>query len=325
MLQRESSFLARIRQGDWYALLRVMLGLVWALNVYFQLHPAYLDNLLSNLRGAAVGQAHWLSSYILAVARLVELVGPRAVAIATVVVSGLLALSLITGVLLRAFCWVGIGYTLFIWSTLGSMGAPYQQGATDPGNGIVYAIGFLLVLLTRPWESLSLTFPHRALRDDLPRPSRYATGRVLFGLLWLFDAFWKWHPYFINHFMSFFSEELAESHAPWVLAYMHFAMSVVKAVGPSLVAVLVALVETIIAASLMTGLFMRFTLPLGALFTIVLWTTAEGFGGPYAEGIGVDPAALLGTGIVYTGIFLYLMAMYRPFRRWWRREPMPRA
>jgi uncharacterized membrane protein YphA (DoxX/SURF4 family) len=314
MLQQEERALLRIRQGDWFALLRVLLGVVWAINVYFQLHPAYLDSFPGNLQAAASGQAAWLAGYILAVSRFVALVGPRAFALFTVVIGGLLALSLITGVLLRAFSWVGIAYTLFIWSTLGSMGAPYGAGATDPGNGIVYAIAFVLILLTRPWEGASLTTPRRAEPNELPPPPRYAAGRVLFGLLWLFDAFWKWHPYFITHFVSFFAEELHEHHAAWVTAWMSFVVSAIQAVGPRLVAVLAALVETAIALSLITGLFMRFMLPIGAAFTLLLWSTAEGFGGPYAEGIGAQPAALLGTAVIYTGVFLYLMAMYRPYR-----------
>jgi uncharacterized membrane protein YphA (DoxX/SURF4 family) len=282
MFAREERMIARVRQGDWFAILRVMFGLVWVLNVYFQLHPAYLDNVLSDLQNAAADHGGWLSGYILGVARFVELVGPKAFAVFTVVVSGLLALSCITGVLLRAFSWVGIIYSLFIWSTLGAMGAPYGRGATDPGNGIVYAISFVMFLVTRPWEYESLTSPVRAPETEEEPSPEYAIGRVLFGLLWLFDAFWKWHPYFLTHFVNFFAEELHEHHALWVTVWMGFMVSAIRAVGPTLVAVIAALIETAIAVSLLSGLFMRFMLPIGGAFTLLLWSTAEGFGGPYA-------------------------------------------
>ena len=55
-------------------------------------------------------------------------------------------------------------------------------------------------------------------------------------------------------------------------------------------------------------------LPIGLLYSFGLWTTAEGWGGPYGTGFTGNKGDVLGTAIIYCLIFRYLMVVYPPFR-----------
>jgi len=43
---------------------------------------------------------------------------------------------------------------------------------------------------------------------------------------------------------------------------------------------------------------------MGAVFSLAIWSTAEGFGGPYTPG-----ATDIGTSIIYFVVFVYLLAI----------------
>ena len=77
-------------------------------------------------------------------------------------------------------------------------------------------------------------------------------------------------------------------------------------VGPVPVAVIVALVETVIALGLLSGRGLRFLLPIGIAYSLGVWATAEAFGGPYsAMGTGVR-GNVIGNVIVYLVPFFFL-------------------
>ena len=49
-------------------------------------------------------------------------------------------------------------------------------------------------------------------------------------------------------------------------------------------------------------------MPLGAFYSLVLWSTAEGMGGPYGAGFTGNKGDVLGTANVYAVVFLLLIA-----------------
>jgi nitrite reductase (NO-forming) len=59
------------------------------------------------------------------------------------------------------------------------------------------------------------------------------------------------------------------------------------------------LIETAVATGLLLGLARRITYIVGALFSLLIWSTAEGFGGPYTSG-----ATNVGPALVYALIFI---------------------
>jgi hypothetical protein len=74
----------------------------------------------------------------------------------------------------------------------------------------------------------------------------------------------------------------------WIAAYIGFVVGVVSLIGPGVVAVVVAVGKSLLALSLLSGRWLRLSLPLGILYSLAVCSTAEGFGGPYTNaGTGV--------------------------------------
>jgi uncharacterized membrane protein YphA (DoxX/SURF4 family) len=54
-----------------------------------------------------------------------------------------------------------------------------------------------------------------------------------------------------------------------------------------------AALETYLAIALVSGFARKLTYSVGAIYTVLIWTTAEGFGGPYVPGVSTDVDAAL--------------------------------
>lgn len=286
-----------------------LFGVIWLLNAAFQfsawLRPpggaggARLLHVFSKAVGAAPS---WLRPLLAAITGAVSAIGPHWIALAMVAIALLLGLSLVFGVRLRTACWAGIVYSAFCWVALCALGYPYAGGQTDPGVFPAYLIAFVFVLSLTPMLAPRPGAPPAA----WPTGTLWAAGRLLFGLLWAFDAALKWLPAFLAHFLDQLTPAM-QGQPAWIAAYIGVIILVVKAVGPMLVAVTIALIETAMAASLLAGQWLRFSLPLGFLYSLAVWTSAEGFGGPYsAAGTGVR-GNVLGNVLIYAVIFLFLM------------------
>lgn len=127
-----------------------------------------------------------------------------------------------------------------------------------------------------------------------------AFWRIGFGLIWLVDAWFKWQPSFVNGFVGYLSGMISPSQPGFVNAWIRLWVSIVK-VDPHLFAYLVALGETVIALALLLGIATRLTAVVGGVLALIIWTTAEGFGGPYGTG-----ATDVGAAIIYIGGFALL-------------------
>ncbi len=288
---------------------RVLIGLfgaIWIANAGFQFF-AWLaqpgtqgaTNLIRAFSKPAAGAPSWLKPYILVVAHGVEQIGPHAVALAMVVIAGLIGLAFLARVGVAVAAWLGIAYCFFCWTTLNALGYPYTGGQTDPGVFVAYMISFVFILSILPvlteTQPGSAQFPNRL----------WTLGRILFGLLWAFDAALKWQPAFLDHFMSQLTS-VVSGQPGWIAAYLGFVIAIVGAIGPFFVAVLVALIESAIALSLLTGRALRIFVPLGFLWSLAIWSTAETFGGPYTSaGTGVR-GNVIGNVFIYAVIFLLL-------------------
>jgi nitrite reductase (NO-forming) len=161
--------------------------------------------------------------------------------------------------------------------------------------------------------------------------------RIGFGVIWLIDAVLKWLPGFRTSYMDTIMG-IRDGQPGWLrwwfdawISLQHPAITFFWA--------LVATCETLIAIALITG-FARKTAYLAAIaFSVLIWSTAEGFGGPYTSG-----AADIGTAIIYAVVFAGLLALsyyagparysadYHLEQKvswWWRvaelRRPLPAA
>jgi thiosulfate dehydrogenase (quinone) large subunit len=135
-----------------------------------------------------------------------------------------------------------------------------------------------------------------------------AVLRIVFGLVWLIDAWFKWQPDFIHNFTSYLTDASAQEGQPaWVQSWIHFWVNVVN-VDPHVFAYIVAFGETAIALALIFGLFSNLTYVAGVLLSVVIWTTAESFGGPYTAG-STDIGAAIIYVLVFAGLFLSMAGL----------------
>ena len=286
-------------------LARLLLGAICLVNVLLHLDPAYGAGFLHMMAADwAPGQPAWLASYGHGMAGLVAAVGVHGVVDATVALEALLAFSLLSGWQLHRLAWVGVLYNLWLWSTIGGLGGPFTAGATDPGTAIVYALAFALVLLTHGWRPVAV-FRHGPV--EAPAHWKFVLARVLFGLLWAFDAYWKWQPAFLHGAGSYLAGSIA-GQPHWIAAYIGFVLHVIERVGVERFAIFAALAESALALALLTGVLIDLAMPLGALYSLVLWSTAEGMGGPYGAGFTGNKGDVLGTASIYVVVFLLLIA-----------------
>src|SRR5712671_6058305 len=126
--------------------------------------------------------------------------------------------------------------------------------------------------------------------------------RIVLGLAWTANAALKWFPPFGAAFLPMLtgaSQDQPGFLKPWfnlVTAVASDGRAPVLALGS-------AVMETYLAAALLTGFARKTTYAVGAFYTALIWTTAEGFGGPYVPGISTD----VGAAIISSLLFLMLL------------------
>lgn len=127
----------------------------------------------------------------------------------------------------------------------------------------------------------------------------FAILRILFGCVWAIDAYFKWQPAFLNNFTSYLLEG-AQGQSGAVQAWINLWVHGVS-VDPHFFGIMVALAETAIAIGLIFGLFTKIAMAGGIAMTLVIWSTAEGLGGPYVAG-----STDIGAAIIYAIVFVAL-------------------
>jgi thiosulfate dehydrogenase [quinone] large subunit len=131
------------------------------------------------------------------------------------------------------------------------------------------------------------------------RDQAFGVLRIVFGIVWAIDAQFKWRPPFQTGFPSLLSGAL-DGQPPLVKAWIGFWINIIE-VNPHVFATIVALSESALAFALIFGIFTNMAALGGVLLTLTIWSTAEGFGGPYKEG-----STDIGTAIIYAFVFVAL-------------------
>jgi uncharacterized membrane protein YphA (DoxX/SURF4 family) len=126
--------------------------------------------------------------------------------------------------------------------------------------------------------------------------------RISFGVIWLVDATLKWLPGFRASYMDAIMGT-TQGQPGWIRPWFDFWIRL-QHPDAGFFAYFVAAVETLIALALIFGFARKLTYIAAAAFSFLIWATAEAFGGPYTSG-----AADIGTGIIYTVVFLALLAL----------------
>jgi nitrite reductase (NO-forming) len=126
--------------------------------------------------------------------------------------------------------------------------------------------------------------------------------RIAFGLIWVIDAALKWEP----AFRSGFTGDLrmaAQGQPGWLHGWFHLWINMV-APNSGFFAYSTAVIETLVAAAVIFGFARKFTYISSALFCVLIWATAEGFGGPYSSS-----STDIGTAVIYAVVFSGLLAL----------------
>jgi nitrite reductase (NO-forming) len=161
--------------------------------------------------------------------------------------------------------------------------------------------------------------------------------RIGFGVIWLIDAVLKWLPGFKDSYMSTIMG-IKAGQPGWLQPWFQFWISLQHG-HITIFWALVATSETLIALALIFGFARKLTYCAAIVFSLLIWSTAEGFGGPYTSG-----ASDIGTAIIYAVVFAGLLALSyyagparysvdfyleKKISWWWRiaelRRPVPPA
>ena len=130
-----------VRLSRHVAILRIIFGLIWAIDVAFKWQPAFKSGFLDQIKSAADGQPHWLHGWFNFWIHLISH-NPQLFAVLVMIIEALIALALIFGVARRATYLTAAVFSLLIWSVAEGFGGPYSATSTDIGTGIIYAVVF---------------------------------------------------------------------------------------------------------------------------------------------------------------------------------------
>jgi len=126
--------------------------------------------------------------------------------------------------------------------------------------------------------------------------------RICFGVIWLIDAILKWLPGFRASYMGAIMGQ-AQGQPGWLKPWFDFWINV-QHPRATFFAYMVAVAETLIAVAVILGFARKLTYSAAIVFSLLIWGTAEGFGGPYTSG-----AADIGTAVIYAVVFAGLLLL----------------
>jgi nitrite reductase (NO-forming) len=135
------------------------------------------------------------------------------------------------------------------------------------------------------------------------RQKGIAALRIIFGLIWSVAAWLKWQPAFQNSFVDQISGA-KDGQPALIQGWLSFWGGLIST-NPLLFARIEAATETAIALCLLFGLLSNLTYIAGIVLSLGIWSTAEGFGGPYIAGHTTD----VGTALPYAILFAILLAI----------------
>ena len=126
--------------------------------------------------------------------------------------------------------------------------------------------------------------------------------RVAFGMIWVVSAALTFTPDFANNYVGYL-HNAATGQPAWSAWWFNLWIALVTPhVGLFVWATRIA--ETLLALALLFGVARKTTYIVGILFSLLIWSTAEGFGGPYSVG-----ANNIGAALSYVLIFAALIVI----------------
>lgn len=127
-----------------------------------------------------------------------------------------------------------------------------------------------------------------------------AALRVAFGMIWAVSAALTWTEGFADHYVGYL-HNAATGQPAWSAWWFQMWIELVTP-RVELFVWATRLAETALALALLLGFARKATYIVGILFSLLIWSTAEGFSGPYSVGV-----ANVGAAISYVLIFAALI------------------
>jgi thiosulfate dehydrogenase [quinone] large subunit len=144
---------------------------------------------------------------------------------------------------------------------------------------------------------------------------RIAIVRIVFGVVWVIDAAFKFEPAFYNGILQ--TVKGADAGEPnWLNPWFHLWYRLIG-VNPHLFAIVIILAESLTALALLLGVARRLNYVLGAILSILIFAVAEGFGGPYVTG-----TTDIGAGFIYVIVFGLLFCVDGAVPPSWSLDPI---
>jgi len=128
------------------AAVRIVFGVIWAIDAQFKWRPGFRHHFLTMIKGAGEGQPswlHWWFKFWLEAAK----VDPPAWAYGIAALETAIAVCLIIGLGRKVAYLVTILTGLGIWSVAEGFGGPYTTSSTDIGTAIIYSLVALALLV----------------------------------------------------------------------------------------------------------------------------------------------------------------------------------
>lgn len=131
-----------------------------------------------------------------------------------------------------------------------------------------------------------------------------ATGglRAAFGIIWTISAALAWEPSFAQHYVGYLYNAV-QGQPDWLVGWFNMWINIV-APHAMLFVWLTRIIETVIAITLLIGFARKTVYIVGIIFSLLIWSTAGGFGGPYTFG-----TTNMGSALAYVLIFAALIGL----------------
>ena len=129
--------------------------------------------------------------------------------------------------------------------------------------------------------------------------------RIAFGAVWLVDGYLK----FLGSPSDYAKmiQSAADGQPAWLQPWFSMWYSLVSS-NPTFFVYSIGIGEIALALALVFGFMRKVSYISGIVLSLVIWTVPEGFGGPYGSG-----SSDIGTGIVYSFVFLLLLVINASF------------
>jgi nitrite reductase (NO-forming) len=126
--------------------MRVLFGIIWAIDGAIKLQPGFIGAFPSVVEAVSTGQPAFLHEWF-SFWNSLTLANPAMFVYGEATIELVLGGVLILGLFRKVAYIGGFFLSLLIWSVGEGFGGPYSAASTDIGAGIIYAVGFLFLIL----------------------------------------------------------------------------------------------------------------------------------------------------------------------------------